>query len=194
MNSINRQPLILKLDKAGNPLRWIDHEEAIRLYSIDRVIASLGNEDFVFYGGINARSQERSSISIGSILLTKSAVSRAHNGSDYIPPLNNRELFRRDKHTCMYCLAELSEKHLTRDHVLPISRGGRDEWTNVVTACQACNQRKDNRLLMEIDMKLYAVPYTPNYAEWLILRNRRILADQMDFLVARCPKARRNFL
>ena len=32
-------------------------------------------------------------------------------------------------------------------------------------------------------MKLLAVPYTPNLAEYLILSNRKILADQMEFLV-----------
>ncbi|MBT8126011.1 MAG: HNH endonuclease, partial [Gammaproteobacteria bacterium] len=43
-------------------------------------------------------------------------------------------------------------------------------------------------------MRLHAVPYTPNYAEWLILRNRNILADQMAFLKAQCPKERRDYL
>jgi len=33
-------------------------------------------------------------------------------------------------------------------------------------------------------MKLLAVPYTPNLAEYLILQNRKILADQMQFLKA----------
>jgi len=33
-------------------------------------------------------------------------------------------------------------------------------------------------------MKLLAVPYTPNLAEYLILSNRRILSDQMAFLTA----------
>jgi len=90
----------------------------------------------------------------------------------------------------MYCLASLSDRHLTRDHVVPLSRGGLDVWTNVVTACRVCNQRKADRLLKENSMRLHAVPYTPNHAEWLILRNRHILSDQMAFLKAQCPKYR----
>jgi len=92
----------------------------------------------------------------------------------------------------MYCLTEFRDKQLTRDHVVPISRGGKDVWTNVVTACRSCNNRKAAKLLSEISMRLKAVPYAPNHAEWLILRNRNILSDQMEFLKAQCPKARRQ--
>lgn len=110
-----------------------------------------------------------------------------------VPVLNNRELFRRDQHTCVYCLTTLEDRHLSRDHIFPLSRGGRDVWTNAVTACRVCNQKKDNRFLHETDMILHVVPYTPNHAEWLILRHRKILADQMQFLKAPCPNSRSRF-
>ena len=77
---------------------------------------------------------------------------------------------------------------------MPVSRGGQDVWTNVVTACAACNQHKADRLIEETTMRLHAVPYVPKYAEWLILRNRHILTDQMIFLKARCPKQRHGFM
>lgn len=50
--------------------------------------------------------------------------------------------------------------------------------------CRECNQAKDARTPEEAGMKLLAVPYTPNLAEYLILQNRKILADQMEFLKA----------
>ena len=77
---------------------------------------------------------------------------------------------------------------------MPVSRGGLCVWENCVTACKHCNQRKDDRTPEEAGMKLIAVPYTPNLAEYLILSNRRILADQMEFLqaFARKHKARRH--
>ncbi len=53
---------------------------------------------------------------------------------------------------------------------------------NVVTACRSCNERKGNRLLEEAHMQLLYAPYVPNRAEFLILANRRILVDQMEFL------------
>ena len=100
-----------------------------------------------------------------------------------VPPLTNRALFRRDLHLCMYCGVRFGERELTRDHVLPKSRGGRDHWRNVVAACKRCNQRKGNRLPEEAGMEMLAVPYQPNTAEWLALINSdRIRGDQMEFL------------
>lgn len=183
--------LILKLDRAGNPIRWINHEDAIRLYVNDRVIAPLGEKNFEFFGGVNALSNQQSRIEVNSILLTYSSVRVARLRHDYVPNLSNRELFRRDRHVCLYCGSKFTEKDLTRDHVIPQSRGGKDSWSNVVTACRRCNNHKADRLLEEIGMSLLAVPFVPNHAEWLVLRNRKILTDQMSFLAARCSKAMR---
>ena len=65
---------------------------------------------------------------------------------------------------------------------MPVSQGGRDIWMNVVTACRHCNQRKSGRTPEQAGMELLYAPYVPNKAEYLILCNRNILADQMDFL------------
>jgi 5-methylcytosine-specific restriction endonuclease McrA len=75
--------------------------------------------------------------------------------------------------------------------VQPISRGGRDEWVNVVTACLHCNLRKGNHTPQQAHMPLLAVPYRPSWVEHLILSNRNILADQMEFLVNHLPRDRR---
>ena len=182
-------PLILKLDIGGNPTSWISHEDAIRLYTNDRVITSLGSEEFVFRGGINARTHKRSEIVVGSILLTKARVKRHNNFYSFVPHLTNRALFRRDANICMYCGEHFVHDLLTRDHVIPLSRGGRDCWENVVTACFRCNNLKGNRTPEEWGgRKLLAVPYAPNKAEYLFLQNRRIIADQQQFLLARFGK------
>ena len=82
----------------------------------------------------------------------------------------------------MYCGNKFRDELLTRDHVKPISQGGLDRWSNVVTACKHCNTRKGCRTPEEAHMPLLAIPYVPNWAEYLALSNRRILADQMEFL------------
>ena len=61
----------------------------------------------------------------------------------------------------------------------------------MVTACVACNLRKGNRTPQQAHMPLLAVPYRPSWVEHLILSNRNILADQMEFLVGHLPKKRR---
>ena len=182
--------MILRANVSGQPTGWIGWQEAVLLYAREQVVWTLGEEPLRVYGGFNRIRNERSYMDVHPIVGVKGILGRSRY--ETVPPLTNRELFRRDRHTCMYCLAPLADRHLTRDHVLPLSRGGENEWTNVVTACRQCNQRKANRLLKETDMHLHAVPYAPNYAEWLILRNRNILADQMEFLKAQCPKQRRD--
>lgn len=181
---------ILRVSVGGQPVDWIGWQEAVLLYSRDQIAWTLGEQPRRVYGGYNRLQQLRSCIDVHPIVAVKGTTRKATTRR--VPPLTNRELFRRDRHTCIYCLAALPERELTRDHVIPVSRGGDNVWTNVVTACRACNQRKADRLLEETGLRLHAVPYTPNYAEWLILRNRHIMADQMAFLKAKCPKQRRE--
>lgn len=68
--------------------------------------------------------------------------------------LTQRNLFVRDRYTCQYCgrrRRDLEEDQmLTRDHIVPITRGGEDVWTNVVTACRKCNNLKADNLLSEM--------------------------------------------
>jgi 5-methylcytosine-specific restriction endonuclease McrA len=181
-------PSILKLDAAGLPVSWIRWQTAVTLYARERVRWEAGAERFVIRGGICARTGERSQIEIGSIIAVADKSKRYEKG---VPLLTNRTLFQRDRNLCLYCGQQFPLSWLTRDHVFPVSRGGQSVWENCVTACRDCNQRKDDRTPEEADMKLLAVPYTPNLAEYLILQNRRILADQMEFLLAYSKKTGR---
>src|SRR5690606_916585 len=106
----------------------------------------------------------------------------------YTPPLNNKALFRRDDHLCLYCGERFSEKLLSRDHVTPVSRGGQDNWANVVTACKRCNNLKGARTPEQCGLQLLAVPFVPTHAEYVYLQGRCILADQMEFLRAHFPR------
>jgi 5-methylcytosine-specific restriction endonuclease McrA len=75
-----------------------------------------------------------------------------------VPPVNRREVLRRDKHTCQYCG---SSKHLTLDHVIPRSKGGKHSWDNVVIACEQCNSRKGDRTPSQAGMILRTKPKAP---------------------------------
>ena len=133
------------------------------------------------FGGKCQATGEVSSVTAASIIAIKGKA-MAIRGFNQTPPLNNRELFHRDRHVCGYCAGVFSHSKLTRDHIIPYCRNGIDTWMNVVTACRACNERKGSRLPEEAHMQLVYAPYVPNRAEFLILANRRILADQMEFL------------
>jgi len=182
--------LILRLDVTGQPVRWIPWQEAVVLQARGMVAWHAGATAFTFRGGLNRETRRRSSITVSSIIAVR-GVLRHGAVETRVPPLTNRELFLRDGHLCMYCGKQFPEHLLTRDHLLPISRGGRHTWSNVVTACKSCNHAKGARTPEEAGMALLAVPYVPNRAEYLVLSNRRILADQMEFLKKRFRSERR---
>lgn len=174
-------PLILRLDVAGAPIRWIPWQDAVCLYSRNLVAWTAGENAFTFHGGYPRGRVERSSVTVHSIIAIKHS-KRGQHPQRHVPPLSNHELFRRDRYLCLYCGHHFADYQLTRDHVMPLSRGGADRWSNVVSACRSCNTRKGGRTPEQATMPLLAIPYVPNWAEFLALSNRRILADQMDFL------------
>ncbi len=181
---------VLRTDVSGMPLEWIDYKEAARLYHQDQVAYTCGSLLFKLYGGISARTGMRTVLDVNSIIATVGHTGNPGNTRrDYVPPLNNETLFRRDAHLCMYCAVRFTARELSRDHVRPFSQGGKDIWTNVVTACRRCNNLKASRTPEQAKMQLIAVPFTPTYAEYIFLKGRRVLADQMEYLIAHFPRS-----
>ena len=179
---------VLRADATGIPLEWVDFKEAVRAYYLGQVVFSLGAPLYEIHGGYNALTGKRSVISVNSIIATHGdshAVLKAR--AHYIPPLNNQALFARDAHMCMYCGSQFSARGLSRDHIVPLSKGGNDSWKNVVTACKRCNNRKAGRTPEQAGLELLAVPFVPTHAEYIYLQGRRVLADQMEFLLAHFP-------
>jgi 5-methylcytosine-specific restriction endonuclease McrA len=180
---------VLRTDVAGMPLEWIDYRVAATLYHSGQVAYSCGSPLYRIHGGYSAKSGARSIIEVNSIIATEGDTrTLERNRERYTPPLNNRTLFRRDANLCMYCGQHFRTSELTRDHITPISRGGRDAWTNVVTACRRCNNHKGGRTPEEARVQLVAVPFTPTYAEYIYLKGRRVLADQMEYLLTHFPR------
>lgn len=99
--------------------------------------------------------------------------------------VTNTFLFARDRYSCQYCGRHRSElrgrQFLTRDHILPLSRGGGNTWDNVVTSCSPCNNRKGNRLPEEAGMRLLSVPSEPNHVH-LVWAVRRITPVQAKYI------------
>jgi len=56
--------------------------------------------------------------------------------------INRHRIYRRDNYQCIYCG---SKKELTLDHVIPKSKGGTNDWENLVTSCSTCNIKKADR-------------------------------------------------
>jgi len=119
----------------------------------------------------NARSGRRTVLEVNSIVATVGHTGNPGNTRhDYVPPLNNQTLFRRDAYLCMYCSQRFASRELSRDHIRPFSQGGTDIWTNVVAACRRCNNQKASRTPEQARMQLIAVPFMPTYAEYIFLK------------------------
>jgi hypothetical protein len=176
---------VLQLDVSGRPQAWLSSRQAAVIYACDGVAWTLGEPCAILRGGLQRGSGLQSRIEVHPIIAVRGAVpSRAWRQA---PALTNPKLFARDRHVCAYCGGHFAFDDLTREHIVPSSRGGRDTWMNCITACKACNGRKGNRLPEEARMNLLYLPYVPNVHEDMILRGRRILTDQMDFLLASVP-------
>ncbi|MEJ2653937.1 MAG: HNH endonuclease [Acidihalobacter sp.] len=179
--------MVLRADAAGMPLEWIDYQHAVRLYHAEQVAYACGSLLYTLHGGVNARTSLRTRIGVNSIIATYG--NHRRRPINYTPPLNNAALFRRDGSICMYCGERFRARDLSRDHVRPVSQGGQDKWTNVITACKRCNHHKAGRTPEQAGMELLAVPFTPTHAEYVYLQGRRVLADQMEFLRAHFPRS-----
>lgn len=75
-----------------------------------------------------------------------------------------RNIYEHYGYKCSYCGKKFMTSELNLEHVLPRSRGGKTDWTNVVTSCIPCNLKKGNRLPDEAGMKLLVQPSKPNWS------------------------------
>ena len=164
----------LALNASFEPLTMVPLKRALRLV-ID------GKAEIVEADGRLVRSERLAFPRPVVIRLTKFI----HVPRRFRRQVTNTFLFARDHYRCQYCgrgSADLRPREsLTRDHLIPLSRGGTNEWTNVVTACSACNTRKANRLPSEIGMHPLHAPSEPHFVHlsWAV---RRLTPTQARYI------------
>ncbi|WP_075187854.1 HNH endonuclease [Teredinibacter haidensis] len=171
---------ILRLNMAGQPIEWLSWKETACLYARGIIGWTLGGVVKKARGGYSRMTGRQTVIPLPAIIACEGSRMAPLRRN---PPLSNSALFSRDNYQCLYCGSYFEFSYLSRDHVHPTSRGGKDKWENVVASCKRCNQRKGGSLLSEISMELLALPYRPNPSEYLALINtERIRGDQMEYL------------
>lgn len=177
---------VLCLNSAGQPHRWSEIEEAAAYVAKGMVLWDYGSRLVRLHGGVNARSGERSTMDVPAIMALRGEA--FFDGTWDAPTVGRKLVFLRDRLVCAYCHQRFNEAELTLDHILPVARGGKSTWMNLVTADKRCNSFKADRLPEECGLELAYVPYVPNRHESLILTNRRIVADQAEWLASGLPK------
>lgn len=180
---------ILLCDAAFQPHHWVTWEDGVVLKYKELISHEQGSLTF-YHGGTSRITGNRTTIEVSSIMFLKLALKY----DSRVPPLTNENLFARDLNQCGYCSRRFKEDKLSRDHIIPVSKGGKNIWQNVITACKACNHMKaDIPLGKAIDedgdkMTLKFKPYVPSHVERLIMQHRHIQKDQMDFLYTMLPE------
>jgi 5-methylcytosine-specific restriction endonuclease McrA len=94
-------------------------------------------------------------------------------------------VFARDEFRCQYCRDSFSEKQLTLDHVVPLVKGGKTSWSNIVTCCVSCNQRKGAKTPQEAGLRLLRTPREPQ---------RGFIPDLMFYRATSLPEAWKPFV
>jgi 5-methylcytosine-specific restriction endonuclease McrA len=167
------QKPVLVLNSAYEPLNICSAKRAMKLIVKGVARAEESHEDQKFYSG---KMWDENSGELVTVDFFLPSVIRLLEYR-YIPIrtqiVTRKNIFNRDKNTCLYCGEEFTVRHLTLDHVIPRSRGGKSTWENLVTCCMPCNKRKGDKMLHELhDMKLR---YTPkplsSHTSRFILRN-----------------------
>ena len=163
----------LALNASFEPLTMVPVRRALRL-----VIE--GKAEIVEADGPEYMRSERLAIPRPAIIRL---VKFVHVPRRFRRHVTNTFLFARDDYQCQYCGRKANElkprESLTRDHLIPMSRGGTNEWSNVVTACSSCNTRKANRMPSEIGMQPLHAPVEPHFVHlsWAVRRLTPIQAQ-----------------
>lgn len=149
---LNLQTLVLNADfrpLSYHPLSLWSWKDAVSALLLDRVNLVENYDVCVHSPSIT--------LEVPSVIALKNYVS--FNGK---PAFTRYNIYLRDRFSCQYCGGGFSASELTFDHVQPKSRGGRTEWSNVVSACAPCNIKKANRTPVEAAMPLIAPPGEPS--------------------------------
>jgi len=145
---------VLLLNASFEPLQLVTDRRAVLLLVCERADVVAAREGAPVFRSPSVTT------TVPSILKLRHYVSVPFRASQ--PPVSRRGVLLRDQHRCGYCDGHAD----TVDHIVPRSRGGQDEWTNVVAACKRHNLQKGDRLLHEIGWELLVEPRAPVGVLW----------------------------
>ena len=141
----------LLLNATYEPLKIVDWRKAITLWCQGKVEV------------ISVYDREIRSVSLSFKLPSVIRLLRyitIRRGCHYVP-FSRVNIYARDEHRCQYCGKGFAVSDLTFDHVVPVSKGGRKDWENIVTSCIRCNRRKGGRTPAEAGMRVIQRPRRP---------------------------------
>lgn len=142
----------LILNSSCQPVKLVSWQKALCLWFQGKV-------EILDYHNTSAKTVS-SQFQLPSVLRLKKYVSSRKSSR---LKFSRENIYLRDSFTCQYCATQFPAKLLTLDHVVPASKFGRKDWTNVVTACRDCNHKKANRTPLGAGMPLLNEPRIPSW-------------------------------
>jgi 5-methylcytosine-specific restriction endonuclease McrA len=142
---------VLKLDSSFKPIEVITWEEAFLLTWLKKAWTVEYSDKWVH------SAQE--AFQIPSVIVLFRYIEQKF----FTLSCTRKNILIRDENRCQYCAKRFRESDLTIDHVIPKSKGGRSQWTNVVAACKPCNQQKRDHLVENSSLSLLRRPRRPSY-------------------------------
>lgn len=139
------------------PLSAVQWKDAITYLWLDKVTVLEWYDDWI----VRSANWETK---VPAVIMLKEQMRRRTN-----PRFSKSNVYLRDRYFCQYCKIQLNRAQATIDHVIPLSKGGKTTWTNIVTACGPCNSRKGDKL----HPKPNKMPHKPDYYE--LVNNRKLL-------------------
>jgi 5-methylcytosine-specific restriction endonuclease McrA len=143
------------------PLSTITWQDAVRYLVLEKVRVLAWHEDWIIHSA-NWQTQVPAVVMLTEYYKKRPRVR-----------LTKRNVFLRDRYVCQYCGDTVGENRATLDHILPLSRGGKNTWTNLTTACRPCNYNKAD----SVKFKPKIMPHRPDY--WELSEKRR----QLGFVI-----------
>lgn len=158
--------LILTADyrpKSLLPLSTIPWQESFRLFFLKKITVL----DWYSHVVHTATTEYR--------IPALAAVKRfSYAKSDKSVRFTRQNIFLRDSHRCAYCGEVFVTHELTVDHLIPTSKGGKNNFFNTITACRACNSAKGDSVGV---WKPLWEPFNPDYKS--LIARKQIIAHQI---------------
>lgn len=163
----------LILNKMYRPHETLDWKEAVTrmfggkievLAQYDEVLTVLGRNHLKTFPELQIALRQVVGTDMDSITIHVPAVAVLRRNVKAIKTgvrFSKHNVATRDDFTCQYCAERLPLSKLSKEHVIPQSRGGKTDWDNIVMACYECNTKKANRTPEQAGMPLLSVPRKP---------------------------------
>jgi 5-methylcytosine-specific restriction endonuclease McrA len=148
---------VLLLNATFEPLKVIDWKRALKLLTLGKVEV------------LEEYSKEVRAVTFAVRLPSVLRLLRFVKNRKKEIKFSRLNIYARDEFRCQYCGKKSESRDLTFDHVVPRRKGGKTEWTNIVTACYRCNRIKGGRPLNETGLRLLKKPVRPDWVPFIIV-------------------------